>query len=394
MSCTYGIELAWPYEGKDVYVVGSWSDWRDRVYMGEEKRVRLQLPRGFHTYKFVVDGRWFYDMLRPQATDDCGNINNVLCVPRGEIKVQMLPFVTVNREEIWNAQREACVHLLSKRRPAVICTQRGKHEQLAYVCQRAGPYRRTGLPQSDSTDSYCAILWDSVQLLHVASGDFWLSDKPNMRGSRFPEAPEPCMATWALLRPYFPGDSGVFVCSVALDSPDSTEELRAKQGAVLADQINRLMSAIASGEIRDQGTQQPVRVAAVVLSGRFGEHMFSQDGKTKGKLYDILSQKGFFDCYDLALNKVFPESFDHRSTEDWVLVLKRRCEPSSATDSVTVQTQLPISWTPASRTDIAQYNISASKGKAIHTPGCEEDHIPLSATFVITDLPYTPSATS
>jgi len=411
MSAKYGMEFAWPYDGHDVHVVGSWSNWRDRVHLGPERRVVLQLPRGFYMYKFVVDGRWCYDMLRPHTTDDCGNINNVVSVPRGEFTIQTLPLVPtfVEGDAAWDCQKEACVRALAKRRPAIVCSQRGQHDQLAYVCQRAGPYRRTGLPVNGSDGSFNAVMWDSVQLLHVASGDFWLSDKPNMPGSRFDEAPEPCMATWALLRPYFPGDPAVIVCSTALDCIGSTEELRVKQGEVLIDQLSKLISAITSGEICDQGTQKPVSVAAVVLAGRFGEPMLSQDGKTRRKLYDTFAKKGFCDCFDIAREKALnyqlgvpnqeeAASLMHNAAEDWILVLKRRPDTSApvklsaptlafCTDSTLAQ--LPTSWTPTSRTDIAEFSIAAEKGEALTSPGCERSHMPLSATFVATELPYT-----
>jgi len=393
MSARYGIEVSWVYQGREVYVVGSWSNWQDRIRLNAENKVWLQLPRGFHRYKFIVDGRWCYDMLRPQETDDCGNINNVLCVPNGEITVQTLPLITQHRDEIWCDQRESCVRSIAKHRPAVICTQRGQHEQLAYICQRAGPYRRTGMAQGGNEGDFCAVLWDHVQLRHVASGDFWLSSKPNVPGSRFPEAPEPSMATWALLKPYSTNEPCVFVCSTAIDCPGSNEELRAKQTAVLIEQLEQLLATVTSGAIRDKDSQNPLCVSAVVIAGRFGEPMFSSDGSTKRKLFDMLVKKGFCDSIDASRNQKLPQFAEkvavptmHQTAEDWILIMKKTsCEKTPCTDAVAAQ--LPISWTPSVRTDIVEFGIAVDKNEASHPPGCEDHHIPISATFIMTEIP-------
>jgi len=410
MSALYGIELSWAYQGNEVYVAGSWSNWQERVKLNAEKRVWLQLPRGIHRYKFIVDGRWCYDMLRPLETDDCGNINNVLSVPSGEVIVHTLPLVLSRRDEVWGAERESCVKSIAKYRPAVICTQRGQHDQLAYVCQRAGPYRRTGMPQGGNEGDFCAVLWDSVQLRHVASGDFWLSPKPNQPGSRFPDAPEACMATWALLKPYQPTEPAVFVCSTALNSPGSNEELRVKQGAVLIEQLEQLLTAVTSGAIRDKDSQSPMNISAVVLAGCFGEPMLTVDGKERCKLFDMFARKGFCDCIDASRSQRLPEftekdsiSSMHKSSEDWMLVLKRvgdnspRGPPSPSSKDISPCTdasaaQLPISWMPNLRTDVVEFSVPVDKAEMAHPPGCENNHFPLSATFVMTEIPFVNNA--
>lgn len=391
MSALYGMELAWPYGGHEVYVVGSWSGWRERVRLGADGRVRLQLPRGFHTYKFVVDGRWCYDVLKPRATDDCGNVNNVLCVPRGEAAVETLPLACGRvRAALWDAQREACARALAKRRPAVVCTQRGVRDQLAYLCQRAGPYRRTGLPEGgDGSDAgeHCAVLWDAEQLLHVASGDFWLSAQPHVPGSRFPGAPAARMATWALLRPYYSNEPALLVCSTALEGGAAAAELRARQAAVLAAQLDRVVAAVRSGDIRDPGTQTPVDLAAVVVAGQFGEPLCGCGAC--GRVYSMLAREGYCDCVRearcVALPFVPGEPGERDiealrcASEDWLLV--RKC----AAAATPAGTPAPVSWTPAARTDVAELFVAVDKtGTA---PGCQQGRLPLCATLVVTELP-------
>jgi len=404
MSALYGIEFSWNYEGNEVFIAGSWSNWKERIRLDGNKRVWVQLPRGLHRYKFIVDNKWCYDVLRPYDTDDCGNVNNVIRVPYGELIVQTLPLVTKNRDEVWVRERESCVSTIVKFHPAVICTQRGQHDQLAYICQRGVHYRRTGMPRGGNKGDFCAVLWDFVQLRHVASGDFWLSDKPNVPGSFFPEAPEPCMATWALLKPYQPTSPAVFVCSIALDSPTSSDELRTKQTTVLISQLEQLLAAVTSGAIRDKDSQSPISVSAVILAGAFGEPMLKSDGSTRSKLLDMLIKKGFCDCIEASRNQTLPQfpkkdaiSSMHRTSEDWILVMKRIPDVSpegqtSAHSEDSTFAQLPISWTQNVRTDIVEFCIAADKSEIDHPPGCEDHHLPVSATFIMTDIPYANSS--
>ena len=104
----YPIEFEWPYEGERVYIVCSYYGWsryvpmrrkfddfnaagltfddkqKTWVYSHPSKNpfyALLELPAGHHQYKFIVDGKWYYDMKKPNLTDPLGNINNYVDVP-------------------------------------------------------------------------------------------------------------------------------------------------------------------------------------------------------------------------------------------------------------------------------------------------------------------------
>lgn len=73
--------FVWPYEGTAVAVAGSFDNWTAQAPMTRNTRdgvweLRRRLPAAVFQYKFVVDGKWCYDVKKPQATDDQGNINN------------------------------------------------------------------------------------------------------------------------------------------------------------------------------------------------------------------------------------------------------------------------------------------------------------------------------
>lgn len=106
----YVVEIEWPYEGERVFIACSYYGWTKYVPMArkhdgctttglrfDDKQKTwvyspasenpfcavLKLPEGRHQYKFIVDGKWFYDMKKPNLHDPLGNINNYVDVTPG-----------------------------------------------------------------------------------------------------------------------------------------------------------------------------------------------------------------------------------------------------------------------------------------------------------------------
>uniref|UniRef100_A0A6B2LJ41 AMP-activated protein kinase glycogen-binding domain-containing protein n=1 Tax=Arcella intermedia TaxID=1963864 RepID=A0A6B2LJ41_9EUKA len=81
---TKEVVLSWPYEGVTVFLAGSFNGWHPVAMAknGSSFDYTIALPEGKHYYKYVVDGRWCYDILKPNETDSQGNTNNILTVDR------------------------------------------------------------------------------------------------------------------------------------------------------------------------------------------------------------------------------------------------------------------------------------------------------------------------
>eukprot|EP01126_Amoeba_proteus_P036569 TRINITY_DN3734_c0_g2_i3.p1 TRINITY_DN3734_c0_g2~~TRINITY_DN3734_c0_g2_i3.p1 ORF type:complete len:301 (-),score=61.56 TRINITY_DN3734_c0_g2_i3:141-1043(-) len=77
------VTFKWPYHpnAKQVFLCCSHNMWRpvEMSLQAKKWRVALWLPPGPHQYKFVVDGEWMYDILKP-TSDDCGFTNNFIDV--------------------------------------------------------------------------------------------------------------------------------------------------------------------------------------------------------------------------------------------------------------------------------------------------------------------------
>ena len=71
----------WDGGGKSVYVTGTFCKW-DQFFLMKKKSennytLTLNLPRGYHEYKFKIDGEWKYNDKYPTCNNG-GNINNYL----------------------------------------------------------------------------------------------------------------------------------------------------------------------------------------------------------------------------------------------------------------------------------------------------------------------------
>eukprot|EP01017_Pseudomicrothorax_dubius_P035672 TRINITY_DN503_c0_g1_i1.p1 TRINITY_DN503_c0_g1~~TRINITY_DN503_c0_g1_i1.p1 ORF type:complete len:270 (+),score=42.38 TRINITY_DN503_c0_g1_i1:62-871(+) len=71
----------WRFGGQMVLLCGSFTNWAQTIVLerqGHEFSVILRLPRGVYLYKFVVDGEWRFSPDDAKATDENGNINNIV----------------------------------------------------------------------------------------------------------------------------------------------------------------------------------------------------------------------------------------------------------------------------------------------------------------------------
>lgn len=71
----------WDGGGELVYITGSFCEWKSFYKMTKNEKgiftTTLSLPRGFHQFKFKVDGNWLYSKNLPKFEDN-GNVNNYI----------------------------------------------------------------------------------------------------------------------------------------------------------------------------------------------------------------------------------------------------------------------------------------------------------------------------
>jgi len=84
------VRFIWPYEGSSVRLAAPWNKWQGErmTFDGSVWMKDVKLGEGVYQYKFIVDGRWCYDILKKNSEDSDGNINNVIEVGPQNKKTQ------------------------------------------------------------------------------------------------------------------------------------------------------------------------------------------------------------------------------------------------------------------------------------------------------------------
>ena len=76
------VMFKWTHGGQRVFLTGTFNDWAKEgipmVRSGQEFYQILEIPKGVHEYKFLVDGDWKFSHEQPVLQDTSGNVNNVV----------------------------------------------------------------------------------------------------------------------------------------------------------------------------------------------------------------------------------------------------------------------------------------------------------------------------
>lgn len=99
----------------------------------------------------------------------------------------------------WPDRRDAMVSVIQRNHPAVVGTQELVLEQANYLAEHLPGYRWFGEGRRGGEgDEHMGVFYDSGVLTLKDSGNFWLSDTPEVPGSISWGHPYPRMVTWGL----------------------------------------------------------------------------------------------------------------------------------------------------------------------------------------------------
>lgn len=102
-------------------------------------------------------------------------------------------------ENSWPIRRESVFELIDHYRPPIICTQECLPNQLLDLHRFLPDYQSLGRDRDGTgKGEHCAIFYLKSLLSHLKSGDFWLSDTPEVPGSKSVgwENPDPRIMSW------------------------------------------------------------------------------------------------------------------------------------------------------------------------------------------------------
>jgi len=191
-------------------------------------------------------------------------------------------FASATGPHSWPTRRPVLAELLRRERPTILGTQEGLHDQLMDVAHDLPAYYDwigEGRGGGDK-DEYVAIFFDARRLEPLVSGHFWLSDTPEIAGSKTWGNTTTRMTTWVRFRDRHTGGEFV-VLNTHLDNVSEKARLR---GAEL---------------IRDRISDFPPGLP-VILTGDFNT------AAEYAPQYDILIGAGLTDTWTAATQRRTP----------------------------------------------------------------------------------------
>lgn len=144
----------------------------------------------------------------------------------------------------WALRREQVVRLLAAQQPDVIGTQELYAEQGDYLVEHLRGYAWFGEGRRGGPgDEHVGVLYRHDRLRVLASGDFWLSDTPEVPGSITWQHLYPRLATWALFERKADGHR-FYLFNTHLPYRDQDQPARMRGAALLRARIAALPAGV------------------------------------------------------------------------------------------------------------------------------------------------------
>lgn len=168
----------------------------------------------------------------------------------------------------WEDRREAMVTLLREQHPAVFGTQELVQKQADYLVQHLPGYRWFGEGRRGGhADEHMGVFYDSAQLKVVESGDFWLSDTPEVPASITWGNLMPRMVTWALFERQADGKR-FYLFNTHLPYRDEDEPRRVRGAQLIAKRLAALpadVPVVVTGDFNSEPGSPTYKAFTAVL---------------------------------------------------------------------------------------------------------------------------------
>lgn len=202
---------------------------------------------------------------------------------------------------VWTARRDLLVEAVLARAPDVIGAQETYYEQGSYVVEKLPDYSWFGVGRTGTQrDEHMGIFYRRDRLKLKEHGHFWLSETPELPGSRSWGMDLPRMVTWGRFET--PGGRRFLMMNTHLAHRPEDEAARLSGVAVVAERFGRLAEG-----------------APVLMTGDFND-------VPGGRVYDAFQAAGLRDVRLLAEVVEGPEGTFHGFSGleigpriDWVL---------------------------------------------------------------------------
>ncbi|MEQ4573545.1 MULTISPECIES: endonuclease/exonuclease/phosphatase family protein [Gammaproteobacteria] len=152
--------------------------------------------------------------------------------------------VDTDGDKRWEVRRSAMAELIREQHPDIFGTQELVKKQADYLAEQLPDYRWFGRSRDGSEDGErMGVFYDSRRLKLVQSGDFWLSDTPEVVGSISWGHPLPRMVNWGLFE-RLSDHRRFYLFDTHLPYRDEDEPARAKGAALIVSRLEALPAGI------------------------------------------------------------------------------------------------------------------------------------------------------
>lgn len=228
--------------------------------------------------------------------------------PSEEIELKVMTFNVrfdnpADGQHNWKFRREAAARLIHSLRVDLLGTQEVLKNQLEDFLERLPGYRYVGVGREDgrTAGEYSAVFYLKARFLPVNSGNFWLSQNPEVPGSRGWDAACERIVTWAIFRESRSGQELAFF-NTHFDHVG--QEARRESARLLMIKIKELagnLPVIVSGDFNAPPDSEPVRIildsgllvdsrssATVVAGPSWSFHGFGRVPEEQRQLIDFI----------------------------------------------------------------------------------------------------------
>lgn len=162
-------------------------------------------------------------------------------------------------ENWWPYRKDIVCNLILQESPDIIGTQEGWKFQLDYIKNKLSSYDWIGISRrGNQLDEFCAIFYKPERFNLINSGTFWLSETPDVPGSKFSDNQlYPRIVTWAEFE-IIGSELRFFAFNTHFDTYDG-DDVPKRSAALLVSKIEEIA-----------GT------APVVVTGDFNEYVESE----------------------------------------------------------------------------------------------------------------------
>lgn len=146
----------------------------------------------------------------------------------------------VDGANIWENRRDLLVATIREKDPDLVGTQELFHEQGQYIVEKLPGYAWFGVSRRGTReDEHMGVFYQKARLRLIESGNFWLSETPEVAGSSAWNMSLPRMVTWGLFE-VAQSKRRFYFYNTHFAHRREDEEARLKSARLIAERIARL----------------------------------------------------------------------------------------------------------------------------------------------------------